>query len=310
MSMTGEPDDYDEFGMLADNAAEAGLALSDLPPVCRTSVTLADGQAVSALAWGDAQPELVLLHGGGQNAHTWDTLALALGRPLLAVDLPGHGHSGRREDRDYGPWRNAEAVAAVMERAAHAARAVVGMSLGGSTLIRLAATRPDLVRRAVIVDVTPDSGVRSRALAPAERGAVALVSGPPTYDSFEAMAAAAVAATPGRARSAVERGVRHNARRLPDGRWTWRYDLFGERPASVGDHTGLWADVSAITVPVLLVLGADSPFTGAEDVVEFRRRLPAARVEVVPGAGHAIQSDQPLALARLIEDFLRIESDY
>jgi pimeloyl-ACP methyl ester carboxylesterase len=302
--MSDEPDDYDEFGMLADNAAEAGLTLSALPPVTRTSFTLADGQTMSALAWGDAQPELVLLHGGGQNAHTWDTLALALGRPLLAVDLPGHGLSGRRPDRDYGPWRNAEAVAAVMEEAAPAARAVVGMSLGGSSLIRLAATRPDLVRRAVIVDVTPNSGVRSRAMTQAERGAVALVSGPPVYESFEAMAAAAVAASPARPRSAVERGVRHNARRMPDGRWTWRYDLFGERPAAVADHTGLWSDVSAISVPALLVLGADSPFTGAEDVAEFRRRLPAARVEVVPGAGHAVQSDQPLALARLIEDFI------
>ncbi len=259
---------------------------------------------MSAIAWGDAEPELVLLHGGGQNAHTWDTVALALGRPLLAVDLPGHGHSGRRQDRDYGPWRNAEAVASVIEQAAPAARGVVGMSLGGSTVIRLAATRPDLVRRAVIVDVTPNSGVRSRALASADRGAVALVSGPPVYESFEAMAAAAVAASPNRPRSAVERGVRHNARRLPDGRWTWRYDLFGERPAAVGDHTGLWADVPAITVPVMLVLGADSPFTGEQDVAEFRRLLPAARVEVVPDAGHAIQSDQPLRLTRLTEDFI------
>ena len=48
--------------------------------VTRTSFTLADGQTVSALAWGDAQPELVLLHRGGQNAHTWDTVALALAR--------------------------------------------------------------------------------------------------------------------------------------------------------------------------------------------------------------------------------------
>ena len=302
--MNDDADDYDEFGMLGDNAAEAGLTLSTIPPVTRTSFSLADGQTVSALAWGDAQPELVLLHGGGQNAHTWDTVTLALGRPLLAVDLPGHGHSGRRQDRDYGPWRNAEAVAAVIDQAAPAARAVVGMSLGGATLIRLAATRPDLVRRAVIVDVTPNSGVRSRAMSQAERGAVALVSGPPSYDSFEAMAAAAVAASPGRPRSAVERGVRHNARRLPDGRWTWRYDLFGERPAAVADHTALWPDVSAISAPVLLVLGADSRFTGEEDVAEFRRRLPAVRVEVVPGAGHAIQSDQPLALARLIEDFI------
>jgi pimeloyl-ACP methyl ester carboxylesterase len=118
------------------------------------------------------------------------------------------------------------------------------------------------------------------------------------------MAAAAVAASPSRPRTAVERGVRHNARRLPDGRWTWRYDLFGKGPASVGDHTGLWADVSAITVPLLLVLGADSPFTGDEDVAEFRRRQPATRVETVADAGHAVQSDQPLALTRLIEDFI------
>src|SRR6516225_7976848 len=251
--MNDDADDYDEFGMLGDNAAEAGLTLSTIPPVTRTSTTLADGQTVSALAWGDAQPELVLLHGGGQNAHTWDTVALALGRPLLAVDLPGHGHSGRRQDRDYGPWRNAEAVAAVIDQAAPAARAVVGMSLGGATLIRLAAIRPDLVRRAVIVDVTPDSGVRSRAMSQAERGAVALVSGPPSYDSFEAMAAAAAAASPGRPRSAVE------------------------RRAAATDHTALWPDVSAITMPVLLVLGADSQFTGEDDVAEFRRRLPAAR---------------------------------
>jgi pimeloyl-ACP methyl ester carboxylesterase len=302
--MSGAGDHYDEFGMLGDNAAEVGLVLSTPPRVTRTSFTLAGGQTVSALAWGDAPPELVLLHGGGQNAHTWDTVALALRRPLLAVDLPGHGHSGRRQDRDYGPWRNAEAVASVIERAAPAARGVVGMSLGGATAIRLAATRPDLVRRVVIVDVTPNSGVRSRTMTAAERGAVALVSGPPVYESFEAMAAAAVAASPGRRRSAVERGVRHNARRLPDGRWTWRYDLFGERPAAVADHTGLWADVSAIIVPVLLVLGADSPFTGEQDVAEFLRRLPAARVETVPDAGHAIQSDQPLALAALIENFI------
>ena len=89
--------------------------------------------------------------------HTWDTVALALGRPAVAFDLPGHGRSSRRADRDYGPWSNAEAVAAAMVELAPSVEAVVGMSLGGATLIRLAATRPDLVRRAVIVDVTPQA---------------------------------------------------------------------------------------------------------------------------------------------------------
>src|ERR1700743_734134 len=163
--MTQTP--YDEFGLLAENAAEAGLPFPAPPAVRRQSFTVAAGQAVSAIRWGTAEPELVLLHGGGQNAHTWDTVALALGRPLLAVDLPRHGHSDRRQERGYRPWRNAEAVASVIEQAAPAAKGVVGMSLGGATAIRLAATRPDLVRRVVIVDVTPNSGVRSRAMAPA-----------------------------------------------------------------------------------------------------------------------------------------------
>jgi len=295
---------YDEFAMLRDNAAEAGLAFDAQPTVRRGTFTVADGQSVSAIAWGDEEPELVLLHGGGQNAHTWDTVALALRRPLIAIDLPGHGHSDRRPDRDYGPWRNAEAVAAVLDQAAPRAAAVVGMSLGGVTTIRLAAARPDLVRKAVIVDVTPQVQEATRSMSKADRGAVALVAGPPVFDSFEAIAAAAVAASPHRPRSAIERGVRHNAVELPDGRWTWRYDLFGELPASQFDFASLWDDVSAITVPVMLVRGGDSKFVSDDDASEFRRRQPGLRFEVVAGSGHAVQSDRPLELARLIEEFV------
>ena len=97
--------DYDEFSMFADNAAEASLAWEGPPAVERRFLEGADGVSISALVWGDTPPQLVLLHGGAQNAHTWDTMALALGRPLLAVDLPGHGHSDWRPKRDYAPDR-------------------------------------------------------------------------------------------------------------------------------------------------------------------------------------------------------------
>jgi pimeloyl-ACP methyl ester carboxylesterase len=295
--------DYDEFGLLGDNAAEAGLPFAGPPQVSRREFEVAPDQTVSAIVWGDAEPELVLLHGGGQNAHTWDTVALALRRPVIAVDLPGHGHSGRRPDRDYGPWRSAEAIAAVIEQAAPAAAAVVGMSLGGVTAIRLAARRPDLARKLVVVDATPQVGDGTRAMSQADRGAVALVAGPPVFESFEAIAAAAIAASPQRPRTAVERGVRHNAVELPDGTWTWRYDLF-ELPSRQFDFAPLWEDVSAITAPVMLVRGGDSKFVTDGATAEFRRRQPGLRVEVVAGSGHAVQSDQPLELTRLIQDFV------
>jgi pimeloyl-ACP methyl ester carboxylesterase len=184
------------------------------------------------------------------------------------------------------------------------------MSLGGATTIRLAATRPDLCRRAVLVDVTPQINDPDRRLSTAERGTVSLIDEPPVYDSFEQMAEAAVALSPHRAASGVRRGVRHNARRLEDGRWMWRYDLLGRPPddatataAQWVDFMSLWDDVSAITVPTLFVRGGLSPFVRNEDIAEMQRRLPSLAVETVEGAGHAVQSDRPLVLAELIRTF-------
>ncbi len=205
-------------------------------------------------------------------------------------------------------------MAVLIEAAAPSARGVVGMSLGGATTIRLAAQRPDLCRRAVLVDVTPQINDPSRQLSTAERGTVSLIARPPVYDTFEEMADATVALSPYRAASGVRRGVRHNARRLDDGRWTWRYDLFGrpdgdpaEDASGVSrwvDFTPLWDDVSAIGVPILFVRGGMSPFVRDEDIDEMRRRQPTMEVVVVDGAGHAVQSDRPLVLADLVRSFV------
>ena len=85
---------YDEFSYFHENAEEFGLPYDGPPTVRRESVEVGDRAAGSARSCGArAPPELVLVHGGAQNAHTWDTVAMALGRPLVAIDLPGHGHS-------------------------------------------------------------------------------------------------------------------------------------------------------------------------------------------------------------------------
>jgi pimeloyl-ACP methyl ester carboxylesterase len=299
---------YEEFELVAQNAAEMGVAwpIENMPR--RVGFTLGTGQELGAIRWGEDDPDLVFLHGGGQNAHTWDSVIVALDRPTIAIDLPGHGRSDRRSDRNYGPWENAVAVAEVMETLAPTAHAVVGMSLGGATNIRLAATRPDLVRRAVVVDVTPSVNDEGRVMTPEQRGTVALVSGPPTYDSFEEVFAVTMAASPKRTEAGVRRGLRHNMVRLEDGRWRWRYDLGGaegvESARSWVDFRSLWDDVAAITVPTMLVLGGDSVFVLPEDVEEFRSRLASVRVESVPGSGHAVQSDQPERLVELLRDFI------
>ena len=108
---------YDEFGLFHENAAEYGLPYDGPPEVRRVDVEVSPGRAVSSLVWGSGPPELVLVHGGAQNAHTWDTVALALGRPLLAVDLPGHGHSDGGPDGSISAGSNGRDLATVDRRA-------------------------------------------------------------------------------------------------------------------------------------------------------------------------------------------------
>ncbi len=292
----------DEFALLSENAAEAGLTWTGRPKVSRHTVAGSSGHQLSALVWGDGDPDLVLVHGGAQNAHTWDSVALALDRPLVAIDLPGHGHSDWRPDGDYAPGRNAEALAAAIEQLAPTARVVVGMSLGGLSTIRLAAARPDLVARLALIDVTPGvTGVKAQAIA-------AFVNGPESFASFEEILERTVAHNPTRSVASLRRGILHNAREREDGRWVWRYHRFAPpsdgdgRPRS-GDYGSLWDDVSAITAPLLLVRGSLSPVVDDADVAELRRRQPAALVEVVDGAGHSVQGDRPVELAALLSSF-------
>ncbi|MCH9733198.1 MAG: alpha/beta hydrolase, partial [Actinomycetia bacterium] len=209
---------FSEFDFLEENARQAGTS-APLP-----SATRIYSGPISALKFDDDPPRVVFLHGGGQNAHTWDTVIVGLGVPALAVDLPGHGRSAWREDGDYGPKLNAIAIEPVIRELAGDADLVVGMSLGGLTALRLAVTEPALVPRLVLVDVTPSAPERHREMTEAQKGTVALAQGERTFPTFEAMLNTTAAAAPHRDRESLRRGVFHNAKRLEDGTWTWRYD--------------------------------------------------------------------------------------
>jgi pimeloyl-ACP methyl ester carboxylesterase len=256
---------------------------------------------VSGVKWGSDDPQVVFLHGGGQNAHTWDTVILGLGVPALAVDLPGHGRSAWREDGDYGPKLSADTLRPVLRQWAPTPRLVVGMSLGGLTALRIAATEPALVPRLVLVDVTPSAPERHDEMTKAQLGAVALVKGDRTFPSFAAMLDVTVAAAPHRDRKSLRRGVFHNSKRLDDGTWTWRYDAFRK-----GDgFDGLWDDVPAITMPTTLVRGADSFFVNDEDADAFAKGAPGfVGTRVVADSGHSVQGDQPRALVDILREVL------
>jgi pimeloyl-ACP methyl ester carboxylesterase len=286
----------DEFALLSENAAQAGVS-SALPSVVRV-----ERGPISALRWGSDSARVIFLHGGGQNAHTWDTVILGLGLPALAIDLPGHGRSAWRDDGDYGPKLNAEAVAPVIKELAPDAQLVVGMSLGGLTAMRLAVTTPALVRELVMIDVTPSAPERHEQMTQTQMGLVSLVQGDREFQSFAAMLDVTVAAAPHRDRNSLRRGVFHNSKQLDDGTWTWRYDTFRK-----GDgFEGLWDDVPALVAPTTLVRGGNSFFVNDDDALEFGRMAPGfQQAIVVRDSGHSVQGDQPLALVEILRSVLK-----
>ena len=290
---------YDEFGLFHENAEEFGIDFRP-PTVERVTVDVGAAGQLSALRWGTGSPELVLLHGGAQNAHTWDTVALALDRPLVAIDLPGHGHSSHRDDHVYWPADNAQSVEIAVRELAPDAKVLVGMSLGGLTALALTDRAPDLIRSLVLVDVTPGVN-REKSTAIAQ-----FIDGPEYFESFDEILQRTIQFNPTRTESSLRRGILHNAIEAPDGRWRWRYDL-PRRGSGEGDSgqimpglDALWDAVARVKVPFLLVRGSLSPVVDDDDVAELQRRNPAAEVEVVDGAGHSIQGDKPLELARIL----------
>ena len=293
--------EYDEFGMFHENASEYDLAFDAPPDVRRLATALPDGRIISSLVWSHEPAQAVLIHGGAQNAHTWDTVALALGRPLVAPDLPGHGHSDSpAAGVGTAAGANASDLAAAVERLAPEASVIVGMSLGGLTAISLAVARPDLVRRLVLVDITPGvTGEKAKAIHD-------FVRGPATFASFDDLLARTTEFNPTRSESSLRRGILHNAKQLDDGSWVWRHRrddnaVMGDTDAPRADPALLWDDLEAFAGPITLVRGMrEQSVVDDGDVAELLRRRPDATVVEVD-AGHSVQGDQPLELAKIIK---------
>jgi hypothetical protein len=290
---------YDEFSFFKDNATEVGISWNGPPIVRRVRVNVDAERALSALVWGTAPPEIVFLHGGAQNAHTWDTVALALGRPLVAIDLPGHGHSDGGKNGSLNVPSNAEDVAVAIRELAPNAKLVVGMSLGGMTSVALAGHAPELVQRLALVDVTPGvDGPKSQQIAN-------FINGPESFPNFDELLARTIEFNPTRTESSLRRGILHNALQLEDGSWVWRYRRMVESGGDHPDFSSLWDIISASSMPLLLARGMLSQSVVDDaDEAELVKRRPDAQIVHFEQAGHSIQGDQPVELARILNEFL------
>jgi pimeloyl-ACP methyl ester carboxylesterase len=292
----------DEFELVAQTAAEVGTDGGQLPRVRRSWVNVPAGGHVSGVLWGDGPAEVVLLHDIGESARAWDAVALSLGRPSLAIDLPGHGRSDWRRDGRYEPGKLASSVAEAIRSMAPRARLVVGSGLGAHTALALGRRQPRLLSRLALVSTLPGSGLGQRWQGP-ERFA----------DRAEALTALA-ARRPERSTQSLRRDIAYDLCQDQDGSWAWRHHPGSLPAAPLGGDAGagdsgvadeaLWEKLGQLGTAAALIRGDRAGPPSAADLARLRERAPGVQVITIPGGGADVAATQPAALAAAVNQLL------
>lgn len=250
------------------------------------------------------RPAILMLHGGGQNRHSWKNTGQMLAREgfqVIAIDTRGHGDSDRAPGADYAIETLTTDVMHVLDAIGRPV-ALIGASMGGLTGILVAdRAGPDRVTRLVLVDVVPrfekDGSARIRDF---------MFSHVHGFDTLEEAAEAVAAYLPHRTRPRSPEGLKKNLR-LRDGRWYWHWDpAFLTKPRDDPAFRAEKLERAAmdLTIPILLIRGKLSDVVSPAAVRDFLVKVPHAEFVELSGAGHTTAGDDNDAFSDVVVEFV------
>lgn len=264
-------------------------------------VETADGLTLHAEAHGEGIP-LVLSCGLCTTAENWRPQVepfVAAGLRVVLWDFRGHGRSDAPDDPEaYTLARVVDDLARLIAWAAPSRAAIVGgLSFGGLASLHLALARPELVRALLLVDTGPgfkNPEAQARWEAQVERNASFVERR--GMQAFVESRAVATAIGLHPERPAGRAAAEAIARQTPHGLAHFSRRVGG--PAEpVIDRLG------EIDVPALVIVGEkDEAYLRASEVLA--KRMPRAQREVIPGAGHVVNLDEPEAFTEAVLRFV------
>jgi pimeloyl-ACP methyl ester carboxylesterase len=268
------------------------------------SVQIPVGRAESlhVVTFGHGEP-VVLLPGFFGSAFGFRKLVPLLeaaGYQPIVVEPLGTGFSSRPARGDYSLSAQARRIAAALDSLGVRHAWVIGHAVGGAIALRLAYTRPDLVRGLVSLEGGPTEEVATREF---RRAAVYI----PWIKLLGGIK--------------VIRRVLRRTLNASSGDTTWITDgvVYGYTAGAAGNVDGtlkayqamaasrervrLEPHLREIACPVRLVLGGarHGGGVGPEEVIELQRTLGWFAVDSVPGAGHYLQEERPEAVVVALE---------
>jgi poly(3-hydroxyalkanoate) depolymerase len=255
-----------------------------------------DGHLLRVSIRGEGPP-LLLVMGLGGNIEMWGPLERALARygiQTIAYDASGTGHSPAR----LVPLRMpalARQAAHLLDALGHPSADVLGVSYGGAVAQELTLGNPHRVRRLVLASTTCGLGS-----VPGNPLATSLLATPLRYYS-PAFLRLTAGILYGPSISQKEELLREqiNARRArPPSLWGYASQLIA------GAGWTSWPWLGRIATPTLVLAGDRDPIVPPRNARILARRIPTARLELVPGAGHLLLLDRAGHCAALIAEFL------
>jgi pimeloyl-ACP methyl ester carboxylesterase len=257
-------------------------------PVETGSVTV-DGTPISYRAFGDAgESGIVLVHGGAAHARWWDHIAPMLARNtrVVAIDLSGHGDSGRRDVYTLDCWAD-EVLTTASAAGISGPPLIIGHSMGGFVALRLAGLHGSRLEGVVVIDspvrdITPEEQAArdQRAFGPLR-----------VYPTREAAIARFHPIPDQPVIPYIAEHVAETSIRPVEGGWSWKFDprVFGRPPLTPALLIRLDCRVALMRAEHGIV----NPETGELMYDRLGRRAPLIEI---PTAGHHVMLDHPIAL--------------
>ncbi len=256
-------------------------------------------------------PPLIIAHGLYGESDNWVSIARALSEnfEVFIIDQRNHGNSPHTREHNYTVLKND--LLEFMDRHNLAKAILMGHSMGGKTIMFFAASYPDRVQAAIIVDISPRSYKSPDQPSPHTLDHLNVLNAMMSVDlekaesrmDIDMMLAGSVTS------QRVRQFLLKNVKRKDHEHFEWKLNLetlHNEMPRILdGLDPAKFRDGNGITgFPVLFIRGADSDYITTSDYEIINTIFPTAEIVTIPNAGHWVHAEQPELFLKNVNYFL------
>lgn len=239
-------------------------------------------------------PPLIVLHGLFGMSDNWQTFARKLDNEysIFCLDLRNHGRSPHDTEMNYHAM--AEDIRTFLEEHWIYKCAILGHSMGGKVAMRFALDHPDLIEKAIYVDISP------RGYEPRHTTIIKALQSVAT-DQISSRQEADEQLEKFIPQPGVRMFLLKNLKREARGfQWKFNLDILAK------EYKSLMSEIkgSPINTPTLFIKGKKSNYIQAEDELIIKKLFPNSSINEIADAGHWVHTEQPEVFAQMVRSFL------